>query len=104
MTMCREFSEDPKKIRALISIFKRLEDGSDHNALIVPWFPTPARFGRILAGVQLHRMISAVVLSRKDRREDDPLQSMIDKGLSSTKTTVVSHLDISITHNINVLP
>ncbi|KAG2091496.1 uncharacterized protein F5147DRAFT_779964 [Suillus discolor] len=73
MTMCREFSEDPKKIHALIGIFKRLEDGSNHNALIFPWFPTPARFRRMLAGVQLHRMISAVVLSRKDRREDDPL-------------------------------
>ncbi|KAG1809950.1 cytochrome P450 [Suillus plorans] len=89
MTMCREFSEDPKKIHALISIFKRLEEGSDHNALIVPWFPTPARFRRMLAGMQLHHMISAVVLSRKDRREDDPLQAMIDKGLSSTKTTVM---------------
>ncbi|KAG1741606.1 hypothetical protein EDB19DRAFT_1907836 [Suillus lakei] len=90
MTTCREFSEDPKKIQALISIFKRLEAGSDHTSIIVPWFPTPARLRKMIAGVQLYRMISAVVLSRKHRREDDPLQAMIDKGLSPTETTIVS--------------
>lgn len=89
MTICREFSEDPKKIRSLISIFKRLEAGSDHHSLIFPWFPTPARIRRTVAAMQLHRMISAVILSRKDRREDDPLQAMIDKGLSPIKTTVL---------------
>lgn len=89
MTICREFSEDPKKIRSLISIFQRLAAGSDHHSLIFPWFPTPARIRRTVAAMQLHRMISAVMLSRKDRREDDPLQAMIDKGLSPIKTTVL---------------
>ncbi|KAG2074823.1 cytochrome P450 [Suillus decipiens] len=90
-TVCREFSEDPKKIQALISIFKRLEAGSSHTSALFPWFPTPARLKKLVAGVQLYRMISAAVLSRKENgyREDDPLQAMIDKGLSLTETTAL---------------
>ncbi|KAG2357185.1 cytochrome P450 [Suillus spraguei] len=91
ITVCHEFSEDPRKIQALISIFKRLETGSSHTSVLFPWFPTPARLKKLVAGVQLYRMISAVVLSRKEngRREDDPLQAMMDKGLSLTETTAL---------------
>lgn len=91
LTVCREFSEDPRKIQALISIFERLDAGSSHTSILFPWFPTPARLKKLVAGVQLYRMISAVVLSRKENgyREDDPLQAMMDKGLSLTETTAL---------------
>lgn len=91
MTICREFSEDPKKIQALISIFKRIEAGFTHTSILFPWFPTPVRVKKLVAGIQLYRMISAVVASRRknDRREDDPLQALMDKGLSITETTML---------------
>ncbi|KAG2125865.1 cytochrome P450 [Suillus cothurnatus] len=107
ITVCREFSEDPKKIQALISIFKRLEAGSSHTSILFPWFPTPARLKKIVAGVQLYRMVSVVVLSRKEngRREDDPLQAMMDKGLSLTETTMLLSLLLigAITNTGNVV-
>jgi len=89
LTTCREFCEDPKKMHKLMDIFKRLEKGSTPAALILPWVPTPARVNRFIAGAQLYKMCSDVVEARRreGRREDDPLQSLMDKQYSIAEIT-----------------
>lgn len=91
---CIEFCENPQTIKKIGQIFKDLEAGSSPSAILFPWFPTPARVRRTLAGAKLYSMISGVVQARKkqNRREDDPLQVLIDKDLSLVEITRVSVL------------
>lgn len=74
-----------------MKIFNRMEAGSTPTSIILPWIPTPSRFGRLLAGRDLYMMISNVVKARKreGRREDDPMQVLIDKGMSLVDITRV---------------
>lgn len=91
LSTCTEFCADRKKVRALMRIFEHLEAGSTPSSLILPWIPTPTRLRRLWAGAELYQMISEVVNRRKkeDRREDDPLQALIDRGFSLTEITRV---------------
>lgn len=91
LTTCKDFPEDPKKVKNLIHIFKRLEEGSTPSAIILPWIPTPARVRRFVAGAKLYMMFNEVVEVRKreGRREDDPLQTLIDKNHNVTEITRV---------------
>ncbi|KAH7917327.1 cytochrome P450 [Leucogyrophana mollusca] len=107
LATCNEFCDDPTKVKALMRIFDRLEAGSTPTSVILPWFPTPARIGRLLAGGELYKMISDVVQARKKegRREDDPLQVLIDKGFTLVEITrfIAMTLFAAVTNSGNVL-
>lgn len=92
LATCNEFCSDREKVRKLMHIFQRLEDGSTPTSIIAAWLPTPSRVRRLMAGGELYKMISDVVSARKreNRREDDPLQVLIDKGFNLVEITRVS--------------
>lgn len=91
LTTCNEFCEDPKKMKKLMNIFSKLEHGSTPSSLLFPYFPTPARINRLIAGAQLYKMCNDVVEARRreNRREDDPIQVMMDKNTSMVEITRV---------------
>ncbi|KIJ58905.1 hypothetical protein HYDPIDRAFT_101775 [Hydnomerulius pinastri MD-312] len=103
---CNEFCDDPEKVEALMRIFADLEAGSKPTSVILPWMPTPSRLRRTFAGAKLYRMISVVVEKRKreERREDDPLQVLIDKKFSLVEITrfIAMTLFAAVTNTGNV--
>jgi len=103
LTTCNEFVDSPEKIKKLRKIFECMEAGSSPSAVILPWFPTPARIGRLLAGKDLYMMIDEVVRARQreNRHEDDPLQVLIDKKFSMATTVRVSALGQSSQQELN---
>ncbi|EIW79538.1 cytochrome P450 [Coniophora puteana RWD-64-598 SS2] len=106
LATCNEFCSDREKVRTMMRIFQRLEDGSTPASIILSWVPTPSRMRRLWAGGELYKMISDVVSARKreNRREDDPLQALIDKGFNLVEITrfIAMTLFAAVTNTGNV--
>ena len=83
---CNEIADDPVLLARTLSLYEGIEATATPLSIMFPWLPTPAKFRRLYIGSQLYIIFKRVVDDRKkyNRRENDPLQYLIDQGDSIT--------------------
>lgn len=85
---CREIAESEELRTKSLRYYEGIEQGLRPSAMLVPsWMPTPAKIKKTTSGARLYFMIKSIVDAREKegRREDDPLQTLIDRGDSVVK-------------------
>ncbi|KAI0072662.1 cytochrome P450 [Panus rudis PR-1116 ss-1] len=89
-TICHELCDDEESFTTLIDSGSVLSAGTDPKSLIFPWFPTPARISRWLAGSRLYSVIQKIVTARQGEhdRKSDLIQELLDRGLSPPEITL----------------
>ena len=82
MVGCDEIANDPALLKKTLHLFETIQRSSTPTTIIFPWFPSPALIKRTIAGGRLYMILKKIVDERKKsgRREDDPLQYLIDNG------------------------
>lgn len=78
----KEIADDPKLLKKTLDWFGMFESSTTPTSIIFPWLPTPAVCRRYYASVRLAMVFKNVISDRKKtgRREDDPLQYLLDCG------------------------
>ncbi|KAF2098210.1 cytochrome P450 [Rhizodiscina lignyota] len=79
---CNELAEDDVQREKVLQLYQVIEDSTTPATVIFPWFPGPAMIRRTIAGGRLYSIIQNIMDDRKKtgRRENDPLQHMMDMG------------------------
>lgn len=79
---CVEICRDPVLLKKVLKLFESFERSTTAAAIIFPWLPGPAIIGRAIAAGQLYRIFKKIIDDRakSGRKEQDPLQVMIDRG------------------------
>ncbi|KAJ7127689.1 cytochrome P450, partial [Mycena epipterygia] len=63
---CRELADDPAAVDRLVQLYWELEKGSTPIAVLLPWFPSPARKARERAMADLSAMLYSYVQLRRN--------------------------------------
>jgi sterol 14-demethylase len=84
-------SASPAVFDALVKIFHELGQSGTPATILFPWFPWWERVQRFYLMKHFHDIMTAAVDERRKegRNEEDPLQYLIDEGLSSLEITQV---------------
>lgn len=79
---CKDVAEDPVLLKKTLRLFEVVEQSATASAVIFPWAPSPAVIKRVYAGSRLYMILKKIVDERREtgKREDDPLQYLIDLG------------------------
>lgn len=80
---CREIAESKELLDKSLQYFEDVHEGLSPSGMIFPaWVPTPANIKKAASGARLYFMVKGIVAAREKegRREDDPLQMLLDKG------------------------
>lgn len=102
---CNEIANDPVLLDRTLSIFETVEKGSTPAVIMFPRIPTLGMIKRLWGGAQLYTIFKKIVDDRTktDRREEDPLQFLMDLGddISSIITVRIScdlsnHTDVVV--------
>lgn len=99
---CNDIANDPPLLWKTLRLFEIIEESSTMTTVIFPWLPTPARISRAIAGGRLYAIVRRIVNHRKKtgKKEDDPLQYMVDEGDDLTSIiTVGSRNYVRLTDN-----
>ncbi|GAB7351153.1 hypothetical protein MBLNU459_g1606t1 [Dothideomycetes sp. NU459] len=83
---CNEIAGDPVMLQRTLSIFEAVEQSSTAAVIMFPRLPTLGMIKRFWGGAQLYRIFKNIVDDRTshNRRENDPLQFLMDQGDSIT--------------------
>ena len=89
---CNEVANDPILLAKTLSYFETIQQSGTPAGVIVPWLPTLAKLKRTYAGARLYMLFQSIINERKKmgKRDDDPLQFMIDQGDDVVKIIGVS--------------
>ncbi|KIJ32245.1 hypothetical protein M422DRAFT_184762, partial [Sphaerobolus stellatus SS14] len=75
-----EIVGEPRKLEKVLKAFRCLDELTPPVTLLFPWFPTPYRIRRFLAGMSLYNLFSQALATRKGSgiSQPDILQTLID--------------------------
>ncbi|KAJ7784926.1 cytochrome P450 [Mycena maculata] len=85
MATCRELADDRAAVARLCGLYDALEAGTTPAAVLLPWFPSPARAAREAATAGMYTMLHAYVERR--RAAPVPSRDPIDVLLASGAPT-----------------
>ena len=87
-----EIAESPELLATTLRLFEQIESSNSPARIIFPWLPTPAHFKRMAAGARLYMIFNKIIEERKKtgKREEDPLQFLLDTGEDTMKILTVS--------------
>lgn len=79
---CNEIANDRDLLDSTLDMFEKIEAASSPKLIIFPWFPFPGKLRRLWYGGKLYMVFKKIIDDRAKtgRREDDPLQFLIEKG------------------------
>jgi len=79
---CNEIAGDRALLDQTLNMFEKIEAASSPELIIFPWFPFPGKLRRLWSGGKLYMVFKGIIEDRAKtgRKEDDPLQFLIDKG------------------------
>ncbi|KAH0343929.1 cytochrome P450, partial [Aureobasidium melanogenum] len=79
---CNEIANDRDLLDKTLDMFEKIEASSSAKLIILPWFPFPGKLKRLWYGARLYMIFKNIIEDRakNGRRENDPLQFMIEKG------------------------
>lgn len=79
---CNEIASDPVLLNKTLHLFEIIEKSGTPTGIVFPWLPTPSKLRKFYAGFSLFMIFQKIVNEREKtgRRENDPLQFMIDQG------------------------
>lgn len=88
---CREVAEDETLLETTLAAFEGIDGAGVGSKLLFPWAPTVGEAKRVYAGARMYKVFKGVVegREREGRREEDPLQVLIDQGLSLVEMVTV---------------
>lgn len=91
MVGCHEIVQDPALLKKTLHLFETVEKSSNAATIIFPWFPSLGVIRRTVAGGRLYMIFKKIIDDRAatGRREDDPLQFLLDQGDSVTEIITV---------------
>lgn len=84
-----EIYRSPELMEKTLGWFEGLQNASAWQ-IIFPWFPTFADLSRLYAGARIFYLLKGLMEDRKKtgRRENDPLQHLIDTGNGDIKKVI----------------
>jgi len=87
-----EVAEDEKLLDKVLDIFQRFEQYENPFRMIIPWFPVPDHFWRLLYTAKLFLLLRSVVKKKKRsrRKQPDTIQYLLDQGCSIQEIVTVS--------------
>jgi sterol 14-demethylase len=79
---------------ALVEIFHELDQSGTPATILFPWFPWWERMRRFYLMKRFYDIMTAAIEARRTegRDDEDPMQYLIDEGLSSLEITQVRFL------------
>jgi cytochrome P450 len=101
-----EIAGSPELLATTLRLFEQIEQSNSPARIIFPWLPTPAHFKRMAAGARLYMIFNRIIDERKrsGRREQDPLQYLLDTGEDTLKVLTVSQDDLTALFPRDYLP
>lgn len=83
--VCDEIAEDPVLLSKTCNLFTSIAKHATPFMVLFPSTPCPGQLRRIIAGLQLYRILSTITNERRSngRRANDPLQYLMDQGESN---------------------
>ncbi|KAF8177510.1 cytochrome P450 [Mycena galopus ATCC 62051] len=88
-TTSLNIAENPAACNALLKIFHGLDKAATPVTVLFPWFFGPDRMRRFYLMKQFYNIMRDTIdeRQREGRNENDPMQFLIDQGLSTTEIT-----------------
>lgn len=89
-----EIANNPVELAKSLTLYEEIERTATPASIMYPWLPTPAKFKKMYAGGKLYMMFKSIMDDRtkNGRREEDPLQYLMDLGDDVTRIITVSLL------------
>lgn len=91
---CNEIADDGVLLEKTMRLFEDLDSTATPLSISFPWMPTPAKLQRYYVGAQLYKIVNDVIKAREKtgRRDDDPLQYLLDQGDKTIDILTVSQV------------
>ncbi|KAJ7081266.1 cytochrome P450, partial [Mycena epipterygia] len=101
-TTSLNIAANPAACNALLKIFHGLDQAATPVTVLFPWFFGPVRMRRFYLMQKFYNTIRDTIDERKreGRNEDDPMQFLIDQGLSTIEITQFA-ISVLFTGNAN---
>lgn len=79
---CNDIADDRALLNRTLDLFETIEKSATPETVVFPWLPTPALVRRTIAGGRLYLIFKRIVDEREknQKRDDDPLQFLIDQN------------------------
>jgi hypothetical protein len=89
-----EICDDPKLFHWTYRIYRKFEKTTSNAHIVFPWLYTPSHVWRLFLATRLYLDVTRILTKRKkeERREDDAMQYLMDKGESMHTIVEVSLL------------
>ena len=93
MATCVELSNDLKAIEEIQALYWTLEKSATPTALLLPWFPGPAKKRKEQATKDLYIKLQDYVELRRNAvvPSSDAIDVLLEQGLTTAKIVGVSH-------------
>ena len=94
MTSCAELAADPKALEELQELYWQLEKSSTPTAVLLPWFPGPAKTRKKQVTLALYTKLHDYVELRKKAAvpSSDSIDVLLGQGEPTTEIIQVSQL------------
>ena len=94
MTSCAELAADPKMLEEIQGLYWQLEKSATPTALLLPWFPGPAKKRKERVTRALFTKLLDYVELRKNAAvpSSDSIDVLLGQGVPTTEIVEVSHL------------
>src|SRR5882762_5859472 len=92
MTTCAELADDFKTVEEIQGLYWQLEKCSTPTALLLPWFPGPAKKRKERVTMALFKKLHDYVKLRKNAAvpSSDSIDVLLGQGLSTVEIVQVS--------------
>ena len=94
MTSCAELAADPKELEEIQDLYWQLEKSATPTALLLPWFPGPAKKRKERVTKVLYTKLHDYVVLRKNAAvpSSDSIDVLLGQRASTTDIVQVSQL------------
>lgn len=91
---CNEIAESDVLLDRTMQLFEDLDSTATALAISFPWMPLPEKVKRFYVGARLYKVFNDVIKERQKtgRRDDDPVQYLLDEGDQTIDILTVSLL------------
>jgi len=94
---CKELAEDQDALQRVLHQYEMVEASATPAVVMYPSMPSISRLKRLWGGGKIYMTFDKIIQDRKrtGRREDDPLQTLLDLGDNTVQIITVSKVDLA---------
>jgi hypothetical protein len=88
---CKELAENRPLLEKVIEWYDTISQSATLMPIVFPLFPSINQIRRLICGIRIYNLLAGIVKERKNgKREDDPLQELVDINDETQNIVAVS--------------